>query len=44
MATQVETRKDIKTFYHKVDETYNLALDNGGQIEESKVRLQLLEN
>lgn len=37
-------RQDIRQVKGRVDETYILALDNWGQIEESKHRLELLEN
>jgi len=41
---QLQLGNKIKELSAKVDETYQLALDNWGQIEESKTRLTLLES
>ena len=40
---QLDLRREIKANYKKIKETYDLALENFGQIEESKTRLSLLE-
>lgn len=40
---QLDLRREIKINYKKIKETYDLALENFGQIEESKTRLNLLE-
>ncbi|MBO5093988.1 MAG: hypothetical protein J6C33_06490 [Lachnospiraceae bacterium] len=40
---QLDLKKEIKTVYQKVEEAYDFALDNFGQIEESKTRLNILE-
>lgn len=41
---QVQMRKELRTVSERVTVTYNLALDNWGQIVESKVRLNMLES
>ncbi len=41
---QLELSCKLSEVSAKVDATYDLALENWGQIEESKVRLNLLEN
>ena len=41
---QLQLGSKLKEVSDKVDATYQLALENWGQIEESKVRLTLLEN
>lgn len=40
---QLDLKKAIEANYKKIEETYDLALENFGQIEESKTRLNLLE-
>lgn len=40
---QLDLKKAVKANYKKIEETYDLALENFGQIEESKTRLNLLE-
>lgn len=40
---QAELRKGMKRCNERIDEVYDLALHNFGQIEESKTRLNLLE-
>jgi len=41
---QLQLGSKLKEVSDKVDATYQLALENWGQIEESKARLTLLEN
>ena len=43
-AGQLDIRKEIKKCNDRIDDVYNLALNNFGQIEESKLRLSLLEH
>lgn len=40
---QAQMRKELHTVSGQVEVTYNLALENWGQIKESKVRLSMLE-
>lgn len=42
-AGQLQMHQEIKNISRKVDATYELALDNWGQIVESKNRLDILE-
>ena len=41
---QQKLRQDLKRVSEKVNETYELALENWGQVQESKVRLTALES
>lgn len=41
---QLQIRKDLNIISERVTMTYDMALENWGQIAESKIRLNILEN